>query len=361
MAYANVSGLEGFHAHGYPGTGQLLCYDAEGKVIACLGSGQDAAFRAGRAWPTPRFEHQDEIVLDRLTGLMWTRNANLAEFPLSWPEALDFVTGMNRVRRFGFADWRLPNRRELRSLMSHQTRRPALPETHPFVELFSGWYWSSTSAAISPAHAWYVHMEGARMFYGGKDQSYMVWPVRGAGNGILPATGQMRCFDHGGRVIPCAGTGQDGERRAGRPWPVPRFAIQGDEVNDALTGLRWRRQADLAGGPVTWTEALTALAALNRGKDDGSGGWRLPNINELESLVDCAAHNPALLEAHPFRDVRAAYWSSTTSAFEPDWAWALYLDKGAVGVGQKRGRYFHVWAVCGGRSEFGPAHGEALR
>jgi hypothetical protein len=32
--------------------------------------------------------------------------------------------------------------------------------------------------------------------------------------------------------------------------------------------------------------------------------------------------------------------------FEPDWAWALYLTKGAVGVGQKKGAHFSVWAVC---------------
>jgi hypothetical protein len=32
--------------------------------------------------------------------------------------------------------------------------------------------------------------------------------------------------------------------------------------------------------------------------------------------------------------------------FEPDWAWALYLNKGAVGVGQKRGAHFSVWALC---------------
>ncbi len=36
---------------------------------------------------------------------------------------------------------------------------------------------------------------------------------------------------------------------------------------------------------------------------------------------------PALSHGHPFRDVREGYWSSTTSMFEPDWAWALYLVK----------------------------------
>jgi hypothetical protein len=56
-------------------------------------------------------------------------------------------------------------------------------------------------------------------------------------------------------------------------------------------------------------------------------------------------HGPALTRGHPFFDLREVYWSSTTSAFEPDWAWALYLDKGAVGVGQKGHARFHVWAV----------------
>jgi hypothetical protein len=74
--------------------------------------------------------------------------------------------------------------------------------------------------------------------------------------------------------------------------------------------------------------------------------WRLPNINELESLVDCDMHSPALQSGHPFECIQEAYWSSTTSMFEPDWAWALYLTKGAIGVGQKRGPHFSVWAVC---------------
>jgi hypothetical protein len=90
------------------------------------------------------------------------------------------------------------------------------------------------------------------------------------------------------------------------------------------------------------------VAVLNRAGTKPREAWRLPNINELESLVDGVAHSPALSPGHPFEEVQVAYWSSTTSLFEPDWAWALYLDKGAVGVGQKHGRHFHVWAVCGG-------------
>lgn len=325
-------------------TGQVTCHDVAGREIVCAGSGQDAEFRYGLSWPGPRFETQGEAVLDRLTGLAWTRDANPGELPMTWSEALDFIGRLNRDGHLGHNDWRLPNRRELRSFVSHQTRRPALPAGHTFNNVFPGWYWSSTTAAISPAHAWYVNLDGGRMFYGGKDQSFLVWPVRGASH-VLPATGQRQCFDAAGRQAACAGSGQDGESRGGAVWPVPRFVPCGAAVPDGLTGLGWQCTADLA-GPVVWEEALRVVAALNRGH--GAARWRLPNINELESLVDCSTHGPALPADHPFTDVRDVYWSATTSLYEPDWAWALYLDKGAVGVGQKSQARFCVWAVGGG-------------
>ena len=326
-------------------TGQITCHDARGRMIDCIGSGQDADFKNGVSWPAERFDLLDETVLDRLTGLVWARNANMSEFPMAWQEALDYIRTMNRNNVFGFSDWRLPNRRELRSLMSYQARKPALPEGHPFTNLFSGWYWTSTTAAINTAYAWYVHMEGARMFYGHKEQFFLLWPVRGNGDAILPATGQTRCYDANGQLIPCAGSGQDGACRSGMPWPEPRFEKVKNGFIDRLTNLLWHASADLTGRPATWEEAFETVTDLNR-RPGGTSSWRLPNINELESLVDCSAHSPALPHGHPFRDVREGYWSSTTSLFEPDWAWALYLTKGAVGVGQKKDGHFFVWAVA---------------
>lgn len=326
-------------------TGQTFCCEETGRDVACDGSGQDAEFRRGSLWPEPRFEPSGEIVLDRLTGLTWARDASLVELPTSFSEALAFVGRMNREGALGRSDWRLPNRRELRSLVSHAVVKPALPSGHPFLNVVETWYWSSTTAAVNTRHAWYVHMAGARMFYGAKDQSYFVWPVSGAGNGLLPNTGQRRCFDDLGRIAPCRETGQDAEIRSGRPWPTLRFEAQGEAVRDRLTGLVWRRSAALSRDPATWSEALAQVEALNRTAADRAWRWRLPNINELETLVDCDACRPALPAGHPFEDVKDGYWSSTTSAFERDWAFALYLDKGAVGVGQKRGRHFHAWAV----------------
>lgn len=328
-------------------TGQGRCYDEAGHEIDCAGSGQDAAHGYGMPWPAPRFTVEGEAVVDRLTGLVWSRNANPAEFPLTWAEALATVARFNAEAYAGFADWRLPNRRELRSLLSFAAKKPALPADHPFANVFLGWYWSSTSAAIDPAYAWYVHLEGARMFYGRKDQYYLLWPVRGGDSSRLLATGQNRCYDGAGMETPCRGSGQDGDFRLGRELPVRRFEAEGKWVRDLLTGLIWQKKANLTGGPVNWQEALDAVATLNADPGAGRYDWRLPNINELEALVDCACHSPALPGGHPFEDVQEVYWSSTTSFFETDWAWALYLHKGATGVGHKPGPAFHVWPVAG--------------
>jgi len=321
-------------------TGLEKCYDLYGREIPCHDTGQDAAFKPGIPWPAPRFTSLSKNrVLDELTNLEWTCKANFFDFPLTWQQALDEVREMNREAYDGFRDWRLPNRRELRSIISHGQSKPALPAGHPFTDVFLGWYWTSTTSALAPAYAWYVHLEGARMFYGGKEQRYLGWPVRGNSRHI-PRTGQSECLDSRGEVITCSGTGQDADINAGQPWPVPRFSRQGQEITDHLTRLVWLDPASFAGQAVNWQQALDMVQQLK-----GDSEWRLPNINELESLVDASVHSPALPEEHPFTGLGDGYWSSTTSFFEPDWAYALYLKKGAVGVGYKPDSGFYVWPV----------------
>lgn len=322
-------------------TGQRLCFDAAGRPVDCVGSGQDGEFRSGQPWPEPRFKAMGEgLAQDRLTGLVWPRLASVGDFPMTWAEALAAVAEMNRENAFGHADWRLPNRRELLSVVSHDHHRPALPAGHPFT-VQQTWYWTSTTASRAPAYAWRVHLEGGRMFYGDKTRDAMVWPVRGESD-LLARTGQRRCWDSAGNMVECAGTGQDGDLLRGTPWPEPRFFVEGGGVRDRLTGLLWTRSADLR-GPCTWEEALVAA----REHRQGGLAWRLPNIRELESLVDAEHHDPALPDEHLFDIPQEAYWSSTSSAYSPDWAYCLYLHKGALGVGFKMKREFHVWLVTG--------------
>ena len=293
-----------------------------------------------------RFETAGQAVADRNTGLVWSRDAALAQYPMTWAETFDWIDDLNAARLAGFADWRLPNRRELFSLVSHEAINPALPAGHPFMNVFPGYYWTSTSVCRLPDQAWYVHLGGARVFKGMKSGSYMAWPVRSSGGetGVY-RTGQSSCYAPDGALRDCAGTGQDGGLRMGLPWPQPRFDVQGDMVADRLTGLLWTRRADLVPGPVTWDTARVSVAEANRSRLYGYTDWRLPNVRELESLCDLQHHSPALPEGHPFEAVREFYWSGTTSRYDPDYAWAFYAVDGNVGVGYKPGGGFHVWPV----------------
>lgn len=99
---------------------------------------------------------------------------------------------------------------------------------------------------------------------------------------------------------------------------------------------------------MTWSNNL---ATGKCGLTDGSsaGDWRLPNVRELQSLIDYGEYNPALPDGHPFTGVQSNYyWSSTTYAYSTSNAWNVYLHDGNVSSdSETRTRY--VWPVRGGQ------------
>jgi len=110
-------------------------------------TGDDGDLEKGVFWPVPRFtDHGNGTITDNLTGLMWTKNANLAGGAKFWQEALDYVKSINSGAGLGgYHDWRLPNRKELFSLIDHSKWDPALPASDPFQNVQSDCYWSSTT------------------------------------------------------------------------------------------------------------------------------------------------------------------------------------------------------------------------
>jgi len=193
------------------------------------------------------------------------------------------------------------------------------------------------------AYAWYVHMGGGRVFYSAKRQFGLVWPVRGERSRVIHPTGQTRCYDMDGIEMGCRDAGPFVQTSKGHSFPDSRFRAEAGGILDRLTGLCWYPDGDISHAKTDWAGALETVQQLN---GHSRNSWRLPNINELESLVDLSCHSPALPDNHPFINVQEEYWSATTSMFEPQWAWCLYMDKGAVGVGWKPGKEFHVWPVC---------------
>ena len=105
-----------------------------------------------------------------------------------------------------------------------------------------------------------------------------------------------------GTVIPCAGTGQDGELQKGL---ARAYVDNGDgTITDTKTGLMWEKLSD--DGSIhdkdttyTWANAFAVkVATLNGGGGfAGYTDWRVPNVNELQSLVNYGAVNPAVSPA----------------------------------------------------------------
>jgi hypothetical protein len=179
----------------------------------------------------------------------------------------------------------------------------------------------------------------------------------------VPKTGQTICYNSSGAIISCAGTGQDGDLQKGVPWPNPRFTDNSNgTITDNLTGLIWLKNANCY-GTKTWAQALTDCNGLNSGEcglTDGSteGDWRLPNSNELASLVHKGYYNPAVPNTagtgkwsaeDPFNNVQSSvYWSSTTYAYDTALACSVIMGIGYVYDDLKTDGYY-VWPVRGGQ------------
>jgi hypothetical protein len=190
----------------------------------------------------------------------------------------------------------------------------------------------------------------------------------------LPAqrlkTGQTTCSDGGGTVIACAGTGQDGELQKGLSVS---YTDAGDgTIIDNRTGLRWEKLSD--DGSIhdkdtayVWPNAFKKIQVLNgnasgclgagnpdaccTGVGTGSctpfGGftdWRLPNVNELQSLVNYGtASQPTVYAAFNTGCVAACtvascsctrpyeYWTATSYQLALSQAWWVSFGQGTVG------------------------------
>jgi uncharacterized protein DUF1566 len=160
--------------------------------------GDDGDIQAGVQFPKKRFRDKgDGTVVDKLTGLIWLKDTNCFG-QLSWPDALQAANTL-AARRCHLndgsraADWRLPNIKELQSLADFGQLFPALPPGHPFLNVQSDAYWSSTTDALSPVLAWILYMPAGGAVAVGKENFHSVWPVR---CGQCQVPGQDRLEGH---------------------------------------------------------------------------------------------------------------------------------------------------------------------
>ncbi len=147
----------------------------------------------------------------------------------------------------------------------------------------------------------------------------------------VPQTGQTTSY----------APSDDGDLQPGVAWPTPRFTNNGDgTVTDHLTGLVWLQDAhcntffsgDTGSNCRGWHDSITATQSLADGYcglTDGSsvGDWRLPTIQELQSLVDYGNSGFALPTGHPFNVFFQNYWSSTSLNEMVAWSINMYFGE----------------------------------
>jgi len=170
---------------GFPDTGQKICYNKDGTQIVCpahaVALAQDGSYMPSAAQPSYT-QHKVNGVLvtvDNRTGLMWVTNPTDAGMggTYTWEDALSGCEGQTYA---GYPDWRLPNVRELATIIDYSQPPPTinavyLPGTATAVPAY---YWTSTTYAQDSLSAWVVNFTVAQVYYDDKANGNYVRCVR---------------------------------------------------------------------------------------------------------------------------------------------------------------------------------------
>jgi hypothetical protein len=120
--------------------------------------------------------------------------------------------------------------------------------------------------------------------------------------------------------------------------PDSRYTNHGNgTVTDTATGLMWKQCVEGLSGPVCASGAAQTFAwqgALQHAQGHSFAGysdWRLPNINELSSLVEERCYGPSINTTLFPNTPSECFWSSSPSTDYSDGAWGVRFDSGIVG------------------------------
>jgi len=115
----------------------MSCWDSPGNPIDCAGTGHDGDIQAGAELS---YTDTGLTIIDNNTKLEWMKqdnnNLGCGSLPgsldqdclFTWDEAFAFVAKLNEAEFAGHTDWRMPNIKELISIVNYGARAPAVSE-----------------------------------------------------------------------------------------------------------------------------------------------------------------------------------------------------------------------------------------
>lgn len=292
-------------------TGQTGCYDDQGIEIDCPGDGeafygQDAQFTSLQM----RFEDNgNDTVADLNTGLQWQQDPSSNKY--GWADA---QTTCESLSLADHDDWRTPSLKELFSISDFEHGWPYIDTDYFSLvgapDMKQEQYWSSNYYEVGTTH------DGAP-----------------SAIGINHGTGHIKAYPDGSDGSPMAGKYVRCVR--GDAYGINEFSDNGDgTVSDASTELMW--QQDDNGEGIDWENALNYCSELELADRTD---WRLPNVKEMQSVVDYSGSLPAI-------DTLFSVTSITNEAGDVDYPYFWTSTSAYFGTNQPE--YYYAWYVAFG-------------
>ncbi|NEX15358.1 MAG: hypothetical protein C1943_01660 [Halochromatium sp.] len=223
-----------------------------------------------------------------------------------------YVEDVNAQRLCGYSDWRMPTLNELAGVIDYGLDAEPSIDSHYFPNTKPSWYWSSSSYADNLERAWALKFDAGDNGYPEKASANRVRLVRGE-------QASSPFVNHGNGTVT--------DMKTGLMWGQCSAGQSGASCSGTVVSMTW--EAALA-----YAE-YTTLA--------GYSDWRLPNLKELNSLIDTGSHRPSI-DGEAFPATRASrYWSSSPTASHPDYpwyAWSVSFDLGDFDQNAKDDTYF---------------------
>jgi len=249
-------------------SGQTALYNADGDELTSVNVGddfyeQDANYLKGETMSYK--DNGDGTITDANTGLMWQQVPSSEDF--TWQEAVDYCENLELD---GYDDWRMPSCKELYSISNFGSGWPYLNTT----------YFNLASGKVTKDEQFW------------SSNYYVGVTVEGGSNaamGVNHVTGHIKAYaaTHSGPI-----GGKYVRAVRGDNYGINEFVDNGDNtITDNSTGLMWT-QADNGEG-LDWEHALAYAENSNFA---GYSDWRLPNVKELQGIVDYS-YSPSATDA----------------------------------------------------------------
>ena len=281
-------------------TGQTSCYNASSSMTCPTSSsadfyGQDAQYTS--KCTAQSFSSSTNVVVDNNTGLTWEKSPSSSTY--TWANRATHCNELNSSNYGGKSNWRVPNPLELLTIVDNSTYNPATNSNFTNMPTDSSvWIWTSAEYKGNTSYA-YAFKPYYGNYYGyasdsySKTKTYKVLCV--SGNEMQPATSSnFTTQTISGSVV----------------------------VTDSKTGLMWQKEYVTG---KTWQQALKYCEDSTYA---GYSDWRLPNKNELASLVNYEKSGEPYSY---FPDMPSDwFWSSSTVVLNTSYAWRVHFSYGYV-------------------------------